>query len=234
MSFNRPRKPIAIREAPPPGRITKISPQRDDPDRVSVFLDDQFAFGLPATAVIDERLTTGDELNAGQIERLLTIDELSRAVNAGLAFLGYRSRSGREVRDRLRLKGYGPIAIDHAIDKLAGWGYLNDADFARRWVEQRVEHHPRGRRLVEQELLHKGIDRETAREVVSDVAFDEQAAANDMAVDRLRRLAGEDPVTAKRRVAGFLARRGYGSSTIRAALEAASDGSMDIELAEGE
>ena len=142
------------------GRITEIAPQARDPERVSVFLDGVFAFGLPREVALREGLTVGDELDAERVAELRAVDEAARATSAALAFLSYRPRSEREVRDRLRQKGYARAATDAAVAKLEGWRYLNDEDFARFWVEHRAANQPRGRLLLEQGLRRKGIDRE--------------------------------------------------------------------------
>jgi regulatory protein len=221
-----PRKPASDarsgdrRPDPKPGRVTAIRPQVNDPDRVSVFIDGEFAFGLPAIAVFEEHLETGQDLDAERLTYLLAIDERARAATAALAFLAYRPRSEKEVRDRLRQKGYSPPAIDHAIGKLAGWRYLDDEEFARRWVENRTIHQPRGARLIEQELRTKGVERETAKRAVEEAEIDERAAALEVARDRARRLAGDDPAAARRKLAAYLARRGFGWDAVRPALDA--------------
>jgi regulatory protein len=157
------------------GTITAITAQARDPERVSVFLDGAFAFGLPALVAHDEGLRLGDRLDAARAAALIARDEVARATSAALAFLGYRPRSEQEVRGRLRQKAYTPEAIDQAVAKVAGWGYLDDASFARLWVDGRGG--SRGRRLLEQELRQKGVERETAREALDEAALDERAAA---------------------------------------------------------
>ncbi len=208
-------------ESQPPrtGQITALRPTRRDPDRISVDLDGTFAFALPAQLIADEDLEIGDTLDEARVASLLEADEAARATESALAFLGYRPRSEREVRDRLRRGGYSQDAIDHAISRLHGWRYLDDEDFARRWVENRATHRPRGKRLLQQELRNKGIDRETAREVIDQADLDEATDAEQIARRRLPSYAGDDPATIRRRLGAYLARRGYGYDVIRAALE---------------
>ena len=201
------------------GRVTAIKPQVRHPDRVSVFLDGAFAFGLPAEAAARDGLTVGEEITADRVQTLLGIDEAAKATTAALAFLAHRPRAEREVRDRLRQKGYGPTAIERAIEKLYGWQYLDDADFARTWVENRTTHRPRGPRLLEQELRQKGIDRETARETIAAAAIDETAAALDLARAKLRTYQGQEPTVIRRRLSGYLARRGFSYATVGPVLD---------------
>ena len=218
----------ATAQPPRAGRITALRPTKRDPDRISVDLDGSFAFALPATLVADQRLEVGDELDGEQVAALLAADLSSRATEAALVFLGYRPRSEKEVRDRLR-RGYEQDAIDHAISRLHEWRYLDDADFARRWVENRTAHRPRGKRLLQQELRHKGIDTETAREAIDDADLDETGAAEELARRRLPAYAGDDPAAIRRRLGAYLARRGYGYDVIRIALDRALGESEDVD-----
>ncbi len=206
-------------QAPRSGRITGLRPTRRDPNRISVDLDGTFAFALPAQLVVDEGIEIGDALDEARVAALLAADQATRATEAALVFLGYRPRSEREVRDRLRRGGYEQEAIDHVISRLTEWRYLDDEDFARRWVENRATHRPRGKRLLQQELRNKGIDSETAREVIDEAGLDEKTDAEEIARRRLPAYAGDDPAAIRRRLSSYLARRGYGYDVIRVALE---------------
>jgi regulatory protein len=201
------------------GTITDLAPQARDPERVSVYLDGSFAFGLPRDLAAAEGLAIGDVLDEVRAAALRSADEAARATSAALAFLAYRPRSEREVRDRLRQKAYRPEAIEAAVSKLTDWRYLNDADFARLWVENRANHQPRGQRRLAQELYRKGIDRDVARDAIAAAEIDEEAAAFEVARAKLSAYAKLEPSTARRRLGGFLARRGYGFDVIRPVLD---------------
>jgi len=201
------------------GQITSLKPTRRDPRRISLHLDGSFAFTLAVDTISQEQLEVGDLLDEARVAELLAADQVARATETALHFLAYRPRSEREVRDRLRRGEYAPEIIEQVIGKLHGWRYLDDADFARRWVEGRTAQKPRGARLLQQELRNKGIDAETAREAISEAELDELAAATELARKRVGAYAGEEPLVVRRRVGAFLARRGYGFDVARAALD---------------
>ncbi|HEX5992003.1 MAG TPA: regulatory protein RecX [Thermomicrobiales bacterium] len=211
------------------GQITALRPTKRDPDRIAVDLDGSFALALPAALVADEHLEVGEVLDGERVSALLAADQASRATEAALVYLGYRPRSEKEVRHRLRRGGYEQEAIDHAISRLHEWRYLDDADFARRWVENRATHRPRGRRLLQQELRHKGIDTETAREAIDDAALDETGAAEELARRRLPAYSGDEPAAIRRRLGAYLARRGYSYDVIRTALDRALGEAEDMD-----
>lgn len=209
-------------EPPPasgPGTITKIEPQRRDPERVNVFVDGRFAFGLGAAIAEERGLRPGRRLSAPEIAALQADDELGKAVDKALGFLTYRPRSVREVRDRLAKKGVEPATIEATIERLAGWGYIGDEGFARYWVENRGANQPRGKRLLRQELWQKGVERETVDRVLEEAELDEYDTALTLARKRLRQVAALDEPTQRRRLGAFLQRRGYDWPTVKRVLD---------------
>ena len=210
--------PAPSRPDPRPGTVTEVAVQARDKERVNVAVDGAHAFSLALEVAEREGVAPGLVLDRDRIDALLAVDSAARATAAALAFLGYRPRTEREVRDRLRERGHAPAAVEATIERLRGWRYVDDAGFARFWVEGRVEHQPRGRRLLEQELRQKGVDRETAREAVADADYDEVAAAVALARKRWPAYAADDPASARRRLGAYLQRRGFGRDAVRAAL----------------
>ena len=144
---------------------------------------------------------------------MLSEDELiQRAVLAGLRFISYRPRSREEVRRRLGRRFYAAV-VEHALGRLEAQGYLNDVTFAHSWSKSRVDHRPRSAALIRRELLERGVDREVAEEAV--VSLDDNDAAYRAARGRLAALWGLDYMTFRRRLEGYLRRRGFGIGVIR-------------------
>ncbi|RIK39926.1 MAG: RecX family transcriptional regulator [Chloroflexi bacterium] len=202
-----------------PGTITRIKPLGRDPEKVILEVDGQFALTLPAITVLERGLHAGVELDAAAISELATIAEAEQATSAALHFVAYRPRSEREVRDRLRRRGFTAEAVDTALSRMRGWGYIDDSAFAEFWVENRVEHAPRGRRKLEAELRTKGVEREVVNQAIEHVALRELDDALALARKRLPSLHGLDEATQRRRLSGYLARRGYDWPVVRATLE---------------
>lgn len=204
---------------PRAGEITRIVHQQKNPERVSVYIDGEFAFGLPATEVVGRGLKRGQRLTLEDATILAAVDEGSRATDAAVQFISFRPRSEREVRNRLRKRGYSDPAIEIAVEKSRGWGYLNDESFAEFWVENRLRHRPRGARMLSQELRQKGVDRNVIDAVIEESDIDEHGAALELARKRAPRLANLEPDVQKRRLSQYLARRGYGWDVIRPVLD---------------
>ena len=219
---------------PAAGRVTALTPQRHDPERLNVFLDGAFAFGLGLDLALREGLAVGDDLDEERVAALVAADEAGKATSAALALLAHRPRAAREVRDRLRQKGYSGGAIDAAVTRLEGWNYLDDAAFARAWVENRAAHKPRGERLLAQELRRKGVAAETVAETIAAAELDEAGAALELARAKVRAYAGLEPAVARRRLGAYLGRRGYGYDVVGPVLERVFGEDEDVGDGEGD
>jgi regulatory protein len=162
-------------------------------------------------------------------ERRATVDDPGVVLEAAARFLEVRSRSIAEVRRRLTSAGYRADLVDAAIDRLRELGMLDDAAFARAWVESRDRARPRGERGLRQELAVKGIDRTIVDEVLAErrdtVEGDGRGSDPDLAAAAkllarqaraLERIV--DPRVRRRRAYALLARNGFDSDTVAEAL----------------
>lgn len=219
MNRRRANRDRTGKEPPEPGKITAISPQQRDDARMNIEIEGAFAFGLHADIVLGHYLSVGDELSAEKIEGLLREDEVKKAITAALNLISFRPRASGELQRKLREKGYTPEAGEAAVKRMLDLGYLNDADFAERWIENRQEHKPRSRKMLQQELMQKGVDRELIREALDETEIDEFSDALELARKKAGSMSGLDQATRHRRLSGFLGRRGYGFDVIRKVLE---------------
>ncbi len=202
-----------------PATITALVAQKKDPDRVNVYLDGKFAFGLAAIEAI--RLKRGQVLTEADIERLQVADDVEKAREKALQFLSNRPRSEWEVRQNLLKAGYSAGIIDRVLERLRGVGLVDDAAFVRYWIDNRTQFNPKGEVALRQELRRKGVERE-----VIDAALEESEHAEDQAaiqaalakVDRYRQLSRPEFA---QKLGAYLARRGFDYETVREAVQAA-------------
>lgn len=202
-----------------PGTVTSIEPQKHATTRYSIFLDGSFAFGVGRDLLLESGLAKGEVLDQDRIDDILARDAIDRAVSTAMRALEQRMQTGRELRTRLLRKGFEPETIDSAIARLTDYGYLNDERFAELWIENRLAHRPRGKRMLEQELRQKGIDRQIVDETVAGMEIDDRAAALELARKRLKSVQGHPPDEQKKKLTGILARRGFDFGVIRTTLE---------------
>ena len=193
--------------------ITAIERQKRR-QRVNVYAENgRFAFALALHVAQDAGLHTGMELNEAQVNALEEADARHSAYDVALRLLSYRPRSETEMRRRLGRRGIGLRLIDETVRRLSERGYLDDEAFARFWTETREGTSPRGRRLIVQELRAQGVDADTAAAATASVS-DEEAAYR-AASRRLHAFRGLDRDTFRRRLGGFLVRRGFSYEVAR-------------------
>jgi len=192
------------------GTITTLRFQKRNQDRVNVYLDDQFAFGL--AAIEAACLRVGQVLSDDDIARLQEYDQVERACERALNFLSYRPRSEAEVRRNLRRKKVDDEIVEAAVERLTRAGLLNDLEFARYWVENRLQFNPRGARALRHELGEKGVAASIVAQALED--FDEESSARQVAEAGARRLAHLEPSDFRRKLKGYMTRRGFSYAVI--------------------
>ena len=193
------------------GAITALKVQKHNPERVSVFLDGEFAFGV--TLDVAARLHKGQQLSDAEIAELRTNDEVDKAYQAALLYLAARPRSRAEVERRLHEKGHAEDAIDAALTRLEARSYVDDAAFAAFWVENRSQFRPRSVAVIAHELRQKGVESETVRAAVTEI--DEESAAWTAVEPRLERWRTLTKAEFEQKIMAHLARRGFGFEVAR-------------------
>jgi regulatory protein len=191
-------------------RITAIEPQVKNPQRVNIYLDGEFGFGL--AGLVAAWLKVGQELGEEKIASLKAEDESEVTYQKALHFLSYRPRSAMEVRQNLLKRGIDESLVDGTMDRLQDGGLVNDDTFARAWVENRNTFRPRGKPALRMELRRKGLSDEVIQSVLD--ALPEDSLALEAARKYMRRLAGLEWTEFRQKLGGFLARRGFSYATI--------------------
>ena len=208
------------------GTITALRYQRRNQNRVNVDVDGQFAFGL--AAILAAHLRVGQALSDAEVARLRTQDEVEQAYGRALNFLSYRPRSEAEVRRNLRKKELEHSVVEAVIDRLSGAGLLNDWEFARYWLENRLQFNPRGVHALRQELWEKGVPDPVIGDVLAD--FDEEPLARRAAEAGARRLVQLAPREFRQKLGAYLARRGFSYAVITPLVEEMLESSRDKAL----
>jgi regulatory protein len=158
-------------------------------------------------------LALGQQLTDREIASLREADAVETAVQKGMRLVALRPRSERELRDAFRRARLPEGVQDAALERLREIGAADDAAFARAWVENRQAFRPRSRLALKMELKEKGILAETISAALE--AVDEEDAAMRAARAASRRLNGLTAEEFRRRLGGYLARRGFDYATIR-------------------
>jgi regulatory protein len=196
-------------------KITALTRQKRNKDRVNVYLDGEFAFGLALITAVSLRI--GQELTAADIAKLKDADDLEKAKQTALNFISYRPRSIAEVRKNLLGKEYSEETVEAVIARLQELELLSDEAFVHYWVEQRNTFKPRSQMALRAELLRKGVEQEAIDAIVSDV--DETSGALQAAQKQQHRWRTLSEEAFRKKAGGFLQRRGFGYGIVKETLD---------------
>jgi regulatory protein len=191
-------------------KITAISVQKKNPNRVNITLDGEFAFGV--ARITAAWLKVGDELSEEKIAKLIADDLREWAYQQTMLFLSYRARSEKEIRQNLLKHEIPEEVIEETLERLRQAGLANDNEFARMWVENRNTFRPRSKKALAIELRQKGLNDEAIQDSLSGV--DEEALAYEAGLKRATRFKDLEWSEFRKKLSEFLARRGFSYSVI--------------------
>ncbi|MFC1937727.1 regulatory protein RecX [Chloroflexota bacterium] len=197
-------------------KVTALRTAKGRKKRINVLLDGRFAFNLNAEVVVRENLQVGQELSLEQIEALSGVDNLQRGLDTAARSLGYRPRSEAEIREELRRCGFNGDVVETVVNKLKENGLVDDVAFAQFWKDNRESFSPRSQRLTRLELRQKGVDDEVISQVVDSI--DDSESAYRAAQHKVHDLP-DDYHSFRRRLGGYLQRRGFDYEVINQTLQ---------------
>ncbi len=193
-------------------KITALKVQKRNPNRVNVYLDGEFAFGV--SRIVAAWLQVGQELSDQKISSLQKEDAEEVAYQDALKVLSFRPRSIQEVQKKLKKNGFDDAIIQTVIERLKKNGLVEDASFAQAWIENRTVFHPRGRKLIAMELRQKGVSDEVVQDALAAGAVDDETLAYQSAIQYTRRLNGLDWPEFRKKLSAYLLRRGFSYATV--------------------
>jgi len=192
-------------------KITALKAQKRNPNRVNVYLNDKFAFGV--ARIVAAWLKVGQSIDDKKIDELKSQDTYEKAFQKAVQYVNHRPRTEREVRKKLTDQEFPEEVVHAVLQRLGELEIISDEDYARFWIENRSEFRPRSHRMLSLELSQKGIASETIAEALGD-AENEDGLAYKAAMKYVRRLADLDWKDFQKKLSGFLGRRGFAYSII--------------------
>ncbi len=192
--------------------ITAIEPQKKNKERYNIFVDGEYYASLGAESCAVYGVKSGGEISEEKLVKAVKSDNERYAFDAAAKYLEYGMRTRHEVERRLADKNIDADAIAAAVEKLGSYGYIDDAAYAREYVQSAMAQ-GKSRRMAEYALKEKGIERKAAAEAMSAFSYDDELRiAKKTALSLKRR--NKD----RRQAFAALARRGFDYDIINAVL----------------
>lgn len=151
--------------------ITSIEPQVKDKTRCSIFIDGRFYCGIKLEVAVKYRLKAGMVIDKAQLDIIQLETEKAQAVDKALTHISASPKTRKQIRDFLSKKGYVDAVIDYVFERLDYYGYADDRQYCKMYVESVSG---KSKRAIEVELLKRGIDKDVIEEELSDLSDDEE------------------------------------------------------------
>ena len=138
-------------------------------DRIIVKLDDKSVFRVPEDAFVLNPFYVGETVTLNEIEDYDVKMRLQEAKDAAFKLLSFRMRSIAEMRKRLKEKSFSQIEIDHVIDKLTKLNYLNDVEFGKAFVKEKIKNKKIGPKAIKSELFPHQLSPDFVDELIESI-----------------------------------------------------------------
>ncbi len=167
-------------------KITNIKQQVKRADRYSIYVDGKYLFSFSEAELLNVGLKIGQEFSQSELDTLKGKAVLDKGYDRALNLIMRRPRSEWELRDYLKRNDYAENYIQEILNKLSKRGYVDDADFARRWVENRRLLKATSKRRLTQELRQKRVSDEDIQSALEADETDEQQVLREL-IERKRK-----------------------------------------------
>jgi regulatory protein len=202
--------------------ITAITPQKKDKLRCNLEVDGRFYCGMKLETVMKNRLKVGLVVTEESLAVLQLESEKQTALDKALTHITVSMKTEKEIRDYLKRKGYLQDVCDYVVEKMKGYGFLDDAQYAKQYAESAGKR--KGARLIAMELRRRGVDEDTAMVAVSEITDGEESAKR--VLEKYLRGKELNRETYRKAYAHLIS-KGYDYDTAKSALGALKDDDED-------
>ena len=194
--------------------ITKVEPQKHNPERCNLYLDGEYVCGMSMLVVVQNQLLPGKEITQEKLLDMVFESEKENAFNYAVDYICKYVPSQKQMTHKLYDKDYSKRVVDYVIEKCKSYGYIDDEKYAQSYVFQNRK--LKGKLKLKQELMLKGIDKKIIDEVLAD--YDEEDGCLILARKKALNKDLDDPKVYAQLVR-FLQYRGYDWEQIKKSID---------------
>ena len=209
-------------------KITAIKAQVKREGRYSIFVDGKYAFSLSAESLLDAGIVNGQELSEADVQAYKKLSSDDKAYGLALEYVVRRMRSEGELHDYFRRKKYEPELAEQIIAKLKHGGYVDDTEFARRWVENRRLLKATSTKRLRLELQQKKVSSDIIQTVLAEDETDERQVLRELIAKKRKQTRYQD----SQKLIAYLARQGFNYDDIKSVLGEEAEAEAEAEAEE--
>lgn len=202
-------------------KITRLVRNVRDKRKISIYVDSKYTFSVFESILVRYNLFSGKEVTPELLEEIQHVANISYFKDKAIGLVARRPRSIKEIRDYLSKKTDDELS-EEVINSLIQDKYLDDDEFARWWIEQRLTFNNKSVREIQNELYKKGISKDIIQNQLEkiDTKDIELEKATELIQKKLVSIARKekDKYKQKEKLIVYLQRKGYSWETIQSAL----------------
>ena len=198
--------------------VTDIQTQSKNPGRVSIFIDGKFAFGMDKSDCSFIGLKIGTELTQERYNYIVDNTVYAKAYQKADRFIGFKMRTEKEVRDKLKEENYSDDIVERVISSMLKYNYIDDTSYARMYAKDCKNIKKWGPQRIRVELYKKGIASHIVDNALSELDIED---TDEIIEELLEKRIKDTPISLKekQRYFNFLLRRGFNSEDIKRVIE---------------
>lgn len=150
--------------------ITKIEIQKNNDDRVNIYLDNRFYCGMSLEIVMKQNLKVGSDIDTAKLDNLILDDEKYKATEKAVKYISNNLKTTKQIKDYLKKKNYSEITINYVLEKLKEYEYINDENYAKSFILTYSKKY--GRLKLKSLLIQKGISELIINSLLEEVKSD--------------------------------------------------------------
>lgn len=197
------------------GKITSIVVQKKNKNRYSIFVNEIFVVGVSDGTIAKYKLSKDTFFDQLLFETIISAEREWAVKNYMIALLSRRDHSSEELKTKAIKKGYDISLIKQIIQELNEKGYINNADFAKKYANDKFRFNAWGPIKIQIELIKKGIERKHITDALCELSLDEQHTQMSSIFHKNRaRFKRSLPEKRKKKIFDFFIRKGYDSNAL--------------------
>lgn len=196
--------------------ISSIEVQKNNKERVNIFVNDQYFLACDMSLVYTKRLEKGKEIDKNILQDIILEDNFIKAKSRGLRYLSKSYKTEKEVRDKLFQNGYDDYTINRVLEFLIEYDFVNDERYVELYIKEKCKKY--GNNRIKFELQGKGIDKQLLLSKLNEIDKEEEISrAYEIALKKYNQLknSSNEKNKIRRKLNDFLARKGYNYDIIQ-------------------
>ena len=196
-------------------KITSITQQLKRTDRFSIFIDGKYSFSLGEAALLESKLTRGQELNEQQVRQVKQLADSDKLYGQASRYAALRPHTSGEISRYLERKQASPTLMTEILNKLSKIGLIDDTRYVQAYIHDRQLLRPASRRKITYELRKKHIANEIIEAALGSETDNDQLALRSLIERKRQQTRYQDDL----KLMQYLARQGFNYGDIKEALK---------------